>query len=243
MSGGTIHVVVGESAGGVLRQALRSIGRDDRIVALADDLSVGPINPAEPRARAAWATRELGFNSGEAIVRRVENSWSEALVPASRRVVWTSRRSGCDYAGFLEWLWRLRDDPCEVIDLTDLRFPDRCAEGPAGYLSLVISLGTMNPDQIMAMGLLDRAVPLTPATRSQYREIWRKLRVENAPLRVVSEAGLTSAPITFYDGELLSFAVGHWRKVARIVGEALSNQEGFARCGDLLLAARVRALG
>ena len=217
-----------------MRQALRSIGRDDRVVALVDDLSIGPIDLGEPRVRAAWASRELGFNSGEAIVRRIEKSWSEALAPASRRVVWTSRRSGCDYTGFLEWLWRIGDEPCEIADLTDARFPDR----PTGDLGVVVSLGVLDPDQVVAMGLVDRTEPLPEPARSRYREIWRRLRAENAPLRVVSDSGLTSAPITFYDEELLSYAVGHWRKVARIVGEVLTNQDGFARCGDLLLRAR-----
>ena len=242
MTASTVHVVVGDSAGGALRQALRAMKRGDQVVGLVDDLSIGPINPAELRARAAWAAQELGFSNSELDIARLEKSWAAALAPARRRIAWMSRRSGSDYAGFLEWLWRLGDESCEVIDLTDMRFPERCAEGPSGYLSLVISLGAMNPDQIVAMGLLDRAEPLAPAARSRYRELWCRLRAENASLRVVSEAGLVSAPITFYDDELVSYAVPQWRKVARIVGEALANQEEFARCGDLFLASRVRAL-
>ena len=242
MTASVLHVVVGESAGGALRQALRTMNRDDRVAALVDDLTFGPINPAEPGARVAWAAQELGFGKSEMDIARLEKSWTAALAPAERRVAWMSRRSGSDYAGFLEFLWRLGDEPCEVVDLTDVRFPERCAEGPAGYLSLVISLGVMNPDEIVAMGLIERAEPLGAAARSRYRGLWRGLRAENAPVRVVSESGLASAPITFYDDELLSYAVPQWRKVARIVGEALTNQNGFFRCGDMLLAARVRAL-
>lgn len=242
MTRSTVHVVVGDSAGGVLRQALRSVKRNDRVVALRDDLSVGAINPAEPRARVAWAARELDIDTDDATVSRMEKAWKDALAPAGRRIAWLSRRSARDYAGFLEWLSRLGDMPCDVVDLTDARFPERCAEGPAGYLSLVVSLGVLNPDQIREMGLLDRAAPLTPIERSRYREVWRQLRVENAPLRIVSDNGLSSAPITCYDDELLSYAVSHWRKVARIVGEALANQREFAQCSDLFLASRVRAL-
>jgi hypothetical protein len=242
MPSSTVHIVFGESAGGSLRQALRSMKRKDRVLALNDDLSLGPIDPAEPRARRAWIAEELGYKVGEALVARVEGFWENALAPAQRWIVWTSRRSARDYTGFLEWLWRLGDQPCDIVDLTDTRFPDRCAEGPAGYLSLVISPGILSPDQIVAMGLVDRAQPLAPAPRARYRDIWSRLRTENAPLRVISETGLSSAPITFYDEELLSYAVRHWRKVARIVGEALTSQEEFSRCGDLLLAARMRAL-
>lgn len=242
MPDSTVHVVFGDSAAEVLREALRMVGRGDRVVDLGDDLSVGPIDPAEPRARAAWMAQELGYEIDEAHVGRVERFWVDALAPADRRIVWTSRRSTRDYAGFLEWLWRLGDEACDIVDLTDTRFPDRCAEGPAGYLSLVISPGILNPDQIVAMGLLDRAERLAPAARARYRDIWSQLRTENAPLRVISETGLSSAPITFYDEELMSYAVPQWRKVARIVGEALTNQHEYFRCADLLLAARVRAL-
>ncbi len=242
MTRSTVHVVIGDSAGGVLRQALEAMKRDDRVVALLDDLSFGSINPAEPTVRAHWVKRELGYDIGAGLRARVEKSWAEALAPAERRIAWMSRRSAWDYSGFLEWICRLGDEPCEIVDLTDARFPERCAEGPAGYLSLVVSLGVLNPDQISAMGLLDRAAPLASTERSRYREVWRLLRAENAPLRVVSDAGLSSAPITFYDDELLPYAVPHWRKVARIVAEALANQREFAQCGDLFLASRVRAL-
>ncbi|HXP77779.1 MAG TPA: DUF3658 domain-containing protein [Stellaceae bacterium] len=242
MPASTVHILVGESAGSSLRQALRSMKRDDCIVAMDDDLSIGPIDPAEPKARIAWMAEELGYDVDEALVGRVERFWVDALAPADRRIVWTSRRSARDYAGFLEWLWRLGDQGCEIVGLTDARFPDRCAEGPAGYLSLVISPGILSPDQIVAMGLLDRAEPLAPAVRAGYRDLWRRLRTENAPLRVVSETGLSSAPITVYDDELMSYAVPQWRKVARIVGEALTNQHEYFQCADLLLAARVRAL-
>jgi Protein of unknown function/Domain of unknown function (DUF1835) len=242
MSPSTLHIVFGSSAGGSLREALRSMKRDDRVVALDDDLSFGPINPAEPKARAAWMEQELGYDIDEVFSGQAERFWSEALVPADRRIAWMSRRSARDYAGFLEWLWRLGDQACDIVDLTEARFPDRCANGRPAYLSLVISSGILDPDQIVAMGLIDHAVPLGSSARHEYREIWQKLRAENAPLRVLSEVGFTSAPITFYDEELLSYAVPTWHKVARIVGEALANQEEIHRCGDLLLAARVRTL-
>jgi len=242
MPGSTVHIVVGDSAGGVLGQALRSMRRGDRVLALDDDLSIGPIDPADPRARAAWMARELGYDIDDAYVTRVGRFWAEALAPAERRIAWMSRRSTRDYSGLLEWLWRLGDAACAIVDLTELRLPERCAEGPASYLSLVLSLGYLNPDQIEAMGLIDRAEPLSPAGRARYRDVWARLRAENAPLRVISETGLSSAPITFYDEELLSYATPAWRKVARVVGESLANQREFAQCGDLFLAARVRAL-
>jgi len=54
------HVVFNTSGAASLRQALRSAGRDDDVVALMDDLSFGPIEPLDPSSRAKWVAETLG---------------------------------------------------------------------------------------------------------------------------------------------------------------------------------------
>ena len=56
-----LHIVFGESAGGALRLALRQAGRDDEVLSFDDDLSFGPIAPADPIVRAAWAGPSCTF--------------------------------------------------------------------------------------------------------------------------------------------------------------------------------------
>jgi hypothetical protein len=70
------------------------------------------------------------------------------------------------------------------------------------------------------------------------------LRAENAPLRVPGETGLASVPLSHFDGLLLSCTVAHWRKVARVIGEALVEtwETGFDQVSDVVLAARVQTL-
>jgi hypothetical protein len=63
---------------------------------------------------------------------------------------------------------------------------------------------------------------LDAAARSHCHSLWRQLRAENAPLRVVDADGLRSAPITFFDQQLLSFAKASWQKPARIIGYTLA---------------------
>jgi two-component sensor histidine kinase len=126
-----------------------------------------------------------------------------------------SRRSAPEYCGFLEWLWRLGDLPCEVIDLADM---------PVGSYPRAFTLGLLSPEEIAANALWDRAETLDAIVRSHCHSLWRRLRVENAPLRVVAADGLRSAPITFFDQQLLSFAKASWQKPARIIGEILSDQ-------------------
>ena len=85
---------------------------------------------------------------------------------------------------------------------------------------------------------------LTQLERDHYQALWAKLRAENAPLRVIENGTLVSAPISFFDAQLMSFVTRDWQKTARIIGEALVAQmDGRVfQAGDLLLAGRINRL-
>jgi Protein of unknown function/Domain of unknown function (DUF1835) len=232
-----LHVLFNPSAAGLLRRALAELGRADRVISSFDNLSFGPINPPDGMLRAKWVKEKLGHADWEVVMAGTAEFWSEAVAPG-RKIAWMSRRSTMEYAGFLEWLWRLGDEACDVIDLTDVEV---VGHGPP---RLALSLGLLPSDQILSNGLIDRAQTLAPEARRRYREIWGRLRAENAALRVLGSDGFVSALITFFDPILLSCATGNWQRAARLVGEALANElgDGLLQTGDLLLIARVRAL-
>jgi len=224
-----LHIAIGHAAGGTLRQA--GLAREGgKIIAFPDDLSYGPIDPPDAALRVAWVGRELGSRSDDAGLAGVlETFWAAALAAPGRRVVWFSRRSASDYAGFLECLWRFGETPCEAIDLTDVTLPQRLP---------VFGLGELSPDQVHASALWARAAPIPAALGDRYRAMWRRLRAENAPFRVVKNLALVSAPITVFDDVLLACAGAKWRKSARVVGEALAS----SHVGDLVLFGRLRRL-
>jgi Domain of unknown function (DUF1835) len=153
-----LHVVFTETGAADLREALKASGRDDAVVSLADNLSFGPIDPADPEARRTWVEKELGFtgwpstpeqdgdNGWEDISVRAHAFWNESLSPRHRKIAWISCLSAMEYAGFLEWLWRLGDAPCEVIDLSDVKISYRREHGPPRRPLLAMSLGML--DQI-----------------------------------------------------------------------------------------------
>ena len=237
------HVVFTPSGAGCLVQALRKAGRDDAVIACFDNLSFGPINPPDA-SRAKWVESELGWTEWELAVSRSESFWREAPSSDRRKVAWLSRRSPMEYAGFLEWLWRRGDDPCEVVDLTDVTVSHGSEHGPPRRPRLAISVAMLHRDIIASEKLWDLAGPLRASTRTQYLDLWRRLREENAPLRVLEGGDLVSAPISFFDSLLMSHASDEWQKVARIVGQALAAEwdDGVFQTGDLVLAARVNAL-
>jgi hypothetical protein len=234
-----LHIVFCPSAAGSLKKALHDAGRSDRVVSNFDDLALGPINPSDPQTRLRWMEEELRWD-WEWVHVEEEAFWKAALAEDFHRVVWMSRRSAPEYCGFLEWLWRLGDLPCEVIDLTDM---------PVGSRRRALSLSLLEAEEIASVRLWDRAEPLDVAARERHHGLWRRLRAENAPLRVVDADGLRSAPITFFDHQLLSFANATWQKPARIIGAVIGEQvapwpsmEPYFQAGDGILAERIIAL-
>ena len=233
-----LHIVFSPSAAGSLKKALHDARRTDGVVSNLDNLALGPINPPDPETRILWMEEELRYTGWEWVFAEDEAFWKAALTKDVRRVAWISRRSATEYCGFLEWLWRLGDLPCEVIDLTDM---------PVGSRHRAFSLFLLHPEEIVDNGVWDRAQQLEAAARARYQGHWRQLRAENAPLRVVDADGLRSAPITFFDQQLLSFAKAWWQKPARIIGETMAEwvrhpMEPYFQAGEGLLAARVLAL-
>jgi hypothetical protein len=242
MAASTLHIVFNVSAAAGLRAALRQAGRDEDVVGLCDDLSFGPINPPDPKLRKDWVEEQLNYTGWAEIVSGANSFWREALSTDHRRIAWLSRRSAQEYAGFLEWLWRLDEDPVDIIDLTDVVVTENGTAATRRHFA--ISLGLLPPHSILESALLDRTETLTADLRARYRELWRRLRTENAPLRVLGESELTSAPLSFFDALLLSCAKPEWQTSARIIGEALSDfwETSRSQTGDLVLWARARVL-
>jgi Protein of unknown function/Domain of unknown function (DUF1835) len=222
-----------------LRTALRNAGRDERVIGLSDDLRFGPIDRDDPLLRARWIRNELGLTGWGDVAAESEWFWQQALSSNHRMVAWLSRRSAGEYAGFLEWLRRRGDGQCEIVDLTDLQLPQFSEHD--SVTAPVASLAHIDFEHICDSDLFEQAIPLPAATREKYQALWRQLRAENTPLRILEGEVLMSAPISFFDTLLMSQVSENWRKVARVVGMALLSQpEG--RVSDLFLAARVDAL-
>ena len=241
----TLHVVFNMSAAVDLRKALVLVGRNDRVIAFPDNLSFGPIDPPDSAVRAAWDEAELGYTGWEEITPGIQQFWAAALDVDARCVAWTSRRSAQDYAGFLEFVWRLDDRPCDVVDLTEtvVARPDK--DGQASPPHLALSLALLPAYQIIENKLFDLARPLTTGDRAAYRAMWQKLRSENAALRIISaDLALTSAPISYFDVELLSHVTERWQKVAMVVGKTMMKvwDDPILNVSDLVLASRIRAL-
>jgi Protein of unknown function/Domain of unknown function (DUF1835) len=239
----TVHFVFTPSGAGCLSQALRIACRDDQVISFFDDLSFGPINPPDSSLRAKWVENELGRTGWDDVTAESERFWRGA--PSSdRTVAWLTRRSAKQYAGFLEWSWRMRDAPYEVVDLSNVKISRGPEHGSPRPPAFAMSLGMLHPDIICRDRLWEFAEPLQQSVRERYRDLWQQLRSENAPLRVIDGDELVSAPISFFDSLLMSYVTANWKKVALVVGQALVSPMDNCMIGpgDLFLVARVNSL-
>ncbi|CCD98978.1 conserved hypothetical protein [Bradyrhizobium sp. STM 3809] len=241
VSGPILHVVFNMSAAGTLRAALQQAGRDDRVIGLGDNLSFGPIDPPDPALRTAWVDQKLEVSGWDEVGGQATLFWDEALSCTRSRIAWLTRRSTQEYAGFLEFLWRLGDKPVEIVDLADAvaRAGDHGAPNP----HRVFSLAELAPETVSVNHLWDVRQNLTSDMRAACREQWARLKAENAPLRILRDGEFVSAPIAHFDPVLVSCATAEWTKTARIIGEALCETwiDGM-QIGDIELFARARAL-
>jgi hypothetical protein len=238
------HIVFSESGARVLQEALQESGRKDSVIWFPDDLGVGPINPPDPASRDEWVQREFGIDSAEWNwpIEDVDRFWDVTLSAASRRIVWVSRRVVWEYTGFLEFIRRAGDTPFDVVDLTETN--SRRSNPPKHQILRDVGLTDFYNRLKTVVEFLANARPLTAAERDAYRALWDQLRQEDAALRTLTEHGLISVPLSYFDDLLVSRTIEQWRKVARVLSEALFEtwESGFFQVGEVVLAARIRAL-
>ncbi len=82
-----LHIAFTESGSHRLREALRQVGRPDRVVALTDDLTIGPINPPNPTLRARWIRSEIGRVIYLGAGHRASGFWASVAAHRGRRIV------------------------------------------------------------------------------------------------------------------------------------------------------------
>lgn len=233
-----LHVVFNASAATTLRQVLEQGGRRERVIGLADNLSFGPIDGRRPRVRGEWIEEALRCDFVE-VVQWAEIFWRNAIAPDAHPVVWLCRDDAAEFCGFLEFLRRRGDAPFKLVDVTGVELVDKQRRK-----RVPIALGVISCDEMIESGLLDLERDLRPDEQEAYRALGARLRARNAPLRIVAEGSLVSAPIDHYDAALLAWVTNDWANAALIIGNVMADlQEGCrASLSDLWLWGRMRSL-
>ena len=197
-------------------------GQDGVVVSPYDDLSFGPIDKEDPVARSRWVENELGYSDWQNIVQGNLPVLTASLTAANAPIAWVSPDRAQSVAGFLWWHSHMTDKEFFIVE--------------------VPGLSLLGPEHMARY--LNQAVRFPNSIRQSSHSLWAKLQAENAPLRVLSESGLVSASIDYFDRDLLAHVTPTWKRMALIVGQTLYDQvdSEFHQTGDLMLAARLVSL-
>ena len=188
--------------------------------------------------RAAWWSDQY---DGYEVEETLRSFWKRVAEFDGRLVVWFARHAANELAFFLAWTDRLANRSYNIVDVTGLRLPFRCPDGSVILSKPAQAASIVQPGALQS--LLGTERPITANEREETRRHWRRLRSENAPFRVVTESGLVSAPIDYFDPLLLEQATAEWQKVARVIVNTIGyNSEPYFQVGELMLLARVVAL-
>ncbi|WP_067046565.1 DUF3658 domain-containing protein [Methanofollis ethanolicus] len=239
----TINITFTESSAGALNAAGRPA------LALPDDLSLGPIDPYDLEAREAFFRALYAGTEYEARyaddLNAITAFWEETRPGTARRVVWLTRRSAREYAGFLEFLSR-EPDPCgiEVVDLTDgidVLYEDEPDPGPDRIVP--ISLGELEPDWLAAQQ--DEGRALTPDEAEYYLRTWKQLKQDedSQDVRTLWRGQLCHTVSATIPQAVLDAVPDEWTSAARVIGDALGALSmEYDQCGDAYLYSRLLGL-
>lgn len=242
----TVHVAWGVSRAESVREALRLQGCAERVIALSHDLSIGPIASLDGAARRAWLAANTRDDDEDPVdpVDPVdfEAPWTDATAAGLHPVFWVCRTQAAEHACLLAFAARMAGRPFDIVDATGFDFT------AFSQVSPIWSLSQLRPEEIVASGLIRRRRPFTRAERDAAAAAWAQLCRENAPLRILRDGRLVSAPLTQFDAVLVRQAAPDRELLIQLVARTLQHLEADLDppgqdCNYEFLFARILALG
>ncbi|MDR5737273.1 DUF1835 domain-containing protein [Caballeronia sp. LZ016] len=251
-----IHVTNGDSAARSLTEALLLAGRDDQVIALRDDLAVGPIRDVDesPVARATfWRHVWNSAVDFEAELKAQQALFGRLARGDAQVVVWHGQ-SAADQLTLRRVAYHLRNVP-QRLNEAKLAFDDLSVAAPdahpeeASRPDRATAVGMFSPHQLVAK--LPSAAPISVLRISRLALEWQEAKHSNAENRRLRDNMLVSGTWTDVDEAMLDIATSEWRPARRIAGEAmtqqfdflLSDSVAFWRCRELVAAGRLKIRG
>jgi Protein of unknown function/Domain of unknown function (DUF1835) len=232
-----LHVSPSGLTGACLSEAMRIAGLRQEVLPFRDDLSCGPIAWGTAQERAAWWSP----TDEPRLCQEFEAFWHRLETAHERLVVWFGRQAASELSFFLALADRLRGRPYDIVDVTQLQWPITQSDGSSALMPPAGAVAVVPPDQLAP--LIGTARPLATDEAEDAALIWERLRRQNAPFRIVTPTGLTSAPIDHFDSSILRSAGKEWRNSDSIIAWAMArNGPPYMQVGDIMLLKRLVAL-
>ena len=253
-----IHVTNGDHAADTLREALKLAERDERVIALKDDLAVGPLKNVDdaPDTRIAFwrhvLTRdsidfEAEFGQQEALLR--------SLVRDDAQIVIWHGQSASDQLALRRVAYHLRNAPQR---LNEARLSERDlplitdADGKQhrrGRKDGATAVGMFTAEELLAK--LPNAAPISVLRIGRLALEWQEAKHMNAQTRRWHENTFVSGSFADIDEAILDAVTADWQPARRIAGEVMGADFGFMvsdsvafwRCRELAAAGRLKLRG
>ncbi|MEK5163599.1 DUF1835 domain-containing protein [Paenibacillus sp. FSL R5-0527] len=252
-----VHIVIGDSFAGSMKQALKGLGWEEahKLIVLRENYAIGPLadldSPAGRTARSEWFGDNI-MNGLEAY-STYEDEYMvllgklEQIPEQAELVVWTTRNA-CEQAGMRYALHLLRHKP------NPLSVYDACAICEALYnrpdaITRYRHSGELPPSKLQAaLVRMDGSGRLSGTDIAKLIEEWRAIAEQTGTLRIWRDGAVIGVPADYYDSYLLDkldrlkppAGDRGFLRSARLIGEALGYCEQYV--GDEYFEYRLRTL-
>lgn len=249
----TVHFTFSRSASGSLKLALQQMKKDheEKVIALADLFSVGPIGRLQKQSgfvqRYAWLQNHFHHYIEE--LEDFFNYYTITLLAINRisehiRIVIWSGDNAHEQTGLAYLLFLLRE---KRNDIYIMNAPD--VFNKQSEFSKLKYTGKIPFEAYQEMLQSTYALkPLTDNQRSEFENVWEQLTSTEEKLRIMQNGQIRSVAEDYYDAFIMQSAKklqkqmhdGEFMKATRLVGEVIGHLDEYV--GDAFIEYRIKHL-
>ncbi|ACC72034.1 DUF1835 domain-containing protein [Paraburkholderia phymatum] len=239
----TIHITNGDVAADSLRKALVQAGRREAVLALRDDLAVGPLQGIDdtPQVRADFWRQVSGDDArdffGEFVAQAAD---LKAVVDGTAHVLVWHGQSAADQLTLRRVCFHLQDMPLRLNEVR-LSIDDLTGEAsaPLRRRDQATSVGMFAADLLLKH--LPAAAPISALRIGRLALEWQEVKLANAELRRWRDDTFTSGMFAELDALLFEHAVDGWQSAGRVAAHLMAADNGLL-VSDRLVLWRLREL-
>jgi Domain of unknown function (DUF1835)/Protein of unknown function len=253
-----IHVTNGDTAAESLREALRLAGREERVVALKDDLAIGPLKGIDdnPEARAAFWQHVIDQHKMDFIASlKEQDALLQGLVRTDAQVVVWHGQSASDQLTLRRVAYYLRNAPQRLNetrlneqDLPVTTAPD-ASQRRRGREDGATAVGMFTAEELRAK--LPAIAPISVLRIGRLALEWQEVKLVNCETRRWRDNTFLSGTYADIDEVILELVTNDWQPARKIAGQTMAMTFGFMvsdaiafwRCRELGAAGRLKVRG
>ena len=254
----TIHVTNGDHAAEILREALPTAGRSERVIPLKDDLAVGQLRGVDdnPETRAMFWQQVLNEQKFDFISKlKEQEALLRELAQDSGQVVIWHGQSASDQLTLRRVAYTLRNAP-QRLNEAKLTHDDlplvTAADGTQqrrGREDGATAVGMFTAAELGAK--LPTAAPISVLRISRLALEWQEVKQINSETRRWRDNTFTAGTYSDVDETILQIASDGWQEARKLAGQVMGSSFGFLvsdsiafwRCRELVAAGKLQIRG